>query len=401
MKAALHRKKIFVFIFLLVFLGTLAAGKFASGYRLDLSGRRLNPTGLLAVTSEPKGALVFVNDKLKTATDDALSLPPGDYLIKITKEGFFPWQKNLKIKKGLVTKTEAFLFPQVPDLKPLTFSEAKNPQISPDGSRLLYLTPLPDLEAGLWTIDLTDFLFSLGRSPKQIGKSTSLFDFGKAKISWSPDSRQILVEFAQSQNKYLLDPGQYNPAGALVNITESLPAVQKRWFTEEKLKEEARLKKLPEKLIEILDKKTNGLVFSPDNTKILYTATASAEIPEKLIPPLPATSTQKENRKLEPDKIYVYDIKEDKNFLVPVPAKEVNWFTTSRHLFWIEKDSPVGGQDKVVICEYDGTNQKTIYQGPFITPYVFAAPGANRFLILARIELEKDTRPNLYAVTLR
>lgn len=394
MKAALHRKKIFVFIFSIVFLGTFAAIKFASGYRLDLSGRRLKPTGLLSVTSEPKGAPVFVNDKLKTATDDALSLPPGDYLIKITKEGFFPWQKNLKIEKELVVKTEAFLFPQVPDLKPLTFSEAKNPQISPDGSRLLYLTPLPDPEAGLWTIDLTDFIFSLGRSPKQIGKSTSLFDFGKAKISWSPDSRQILVEFVQSQTKYLLDPGQYNPAGALVNIAESLPTVQKRWQTEEKLKEEARLKKLPEKLIEILDQKTNGLVFSPDNTKILYTATASAEIPEKLIPPLPATSTQKENRKLEPGKRYVYDVKEDKNFLVPASAKEVNWFTTSRHLYWTQ-------ENKVVVCEYDGTNQTTIYQGPFIAPYVFAAPGANRLLVLAKIGLEKDTRPNLYAVTLR
>lgn len=392
MKAAQHRKKIFVFIFLLVFSGTFAAIKFASGYRLDLSSRQLKPTGLLAVTSEPKGALVYLDDKLKTATDDAVALPPGEYQVKIFKEGFSPWQKKLKIERELVVKTEAFLFPTVPDLRPLTFSGVEKPLLSPDGSRLLYLTPLPDPQAGLWTFELTDFLFSLGRSPKQIGKSTLLFDYSETNISWSPDSRQIIVEIPVTQVKYLLDPGNFNATNALVDVSDGFPSTVKRWETEEEIKKESLLKKVPPKLVEILTEKADKLMFSPDNTKILYTATASAVIPEKLIPPLLATSTQEENRGIEPGNIYVFDLKEDKNFLVNAPTNDINWFTTSRHLFWIDKD-------KVIAQEYDGTNQTVIYQGPFITPYVYAAPGANRLVILTKVG--QEALPNLYTVNLR
>ncbi len=47
-----------------------------------------------------------------------------------------------------------------------------------------------------------------------------------------------------------------------------------------------------------------------------YTATASAQIPEKLIQPLPGSSTQTETRSLLPGNVYIYDIEEDRNFLV-------------------------------------------------------------------------------------
>jgi len=425
---AKYRVPIFFFIFILVLTGTFAAVKFAQGYRLDLTDKRLKPTGLLVATSTPKGAQVLVDGKLKTATDNTLALEPGEYQVEIRKSGYTSWQKKLLVEKELVTSAEAYLFPLVPDLKPLTVSGAVNPQISPDGTKIVYgipetATKSADLteEAGLWVMDLTDFLF-FNRAPRQIVKS-GVHDFAAANYSWSDDSRQILVEFKTGE-KYLLDPNQLN--SSLVNVATSINEIRQAWMTEEKTQEEAKLKKVPEVLRQILAEKAAQVEFSPDGTKVLYLATASATIPEKLIPPVLAASNQLEARNLEAGKIYVYDLKEDKNFLIPYdgpinftsptptpvkkgriatptpsPAsseiknsspKSVVWFPTSRHLFWISGD-------KVMICEYDGTNLIPLYTGPFIKPYVFAAPNASRLIVLTNLSAEE--KPNLYSVSLK
>ncbi|HUV72442.1 MAG TPA: PEGA domain-containing protein [Clostridia bacterium] len=422
---AQHRLKIFLAIAIFIASATFLAIKFAQGYRFDFSHRTLRPTGLLVATSNPRGAQVFINGELKTATDNTLSLAPGEYLIEIKKNAFYPWQKKLIIKKELVTQADAFLFPQVPDLKPLTFNEVQNPQLSYDGSKIVYSVPLPHPEAGLWVMDLTDFLFNIGREPRQIAQTRSRTrDFSQATYFWSLDSKQIVVEFAQPPEKLLLDASQLNSALNLKDISSSWPEIVENWFEEDHLRQEAKLKKLAEALQEILKENAKEIEFSPDGTKVLYIATGSAEIPEKLLPPVLVSSTQPETRTLEPNKIYVYDLKEDRNFLLPfelpqpsptpLPTKKALkvtptptpyqlvppnsqkpcWFPTSQHLYWL-------AENKVLVCEYDGTNLTTIYSGPMIIPYVFAAPGANKLIILTQLNLDPEAKPNLYAVSLR
>ena len=67
--------------------GTYFAIRLARGYRPSLASRALQGTGLLAANSVPRGASVFLNDKLTTATDDTLNLPPGQYRVKIAQDG--------------------------------------------------------------------------------------------------------------------------------------------------------------------------------------------------------------------------------------------------------------------------------------------------------------------------
>lgn len=423
---AKYKLQVFFFIVSVVLVGTFLAIKFTQGYRLDFTNKTIKPTGLLVASSVPKGAQVFVNGELKTATDNTVSLEPGEYEIKIEKEGFLPWQKKLVVEKELVTTADAFLFPKVPDLKPLTFEEALNPQLSPDGTKIVYSISYPNPKAGLWVMDLTDFLFNLGREPKQIAQSTSLHDFAKAQYSWSLDSKQILVELEETE-KYLLDPNSLNTLAKLANVSYTLPQIYETWTKEEKIRQEAKMKKVPEIMAKILAENARDIEFSPDNTKIMYVATASTQIPENLITPVLAASTQPESRNLEPNRLYVYDIKEDRNFLIPVempaptptptptqaqknrklvpsptpslaPITEhrstVRWFPTSRHLYWIEGD-------KVVACEYDVTNMTTIYSGPFTKPFVYATPGGNRLVILTNISSDPEAKLNLYSVSLK
>lgn len=391
---AKYRVLIFFLIFFLVLGGTFAAIKFTQGYRIDFTSKKIQPTGLLVANSTPVGAEVYVNGKLLTATNNIVSLRPGNYLVEIKKTGFYPWTKNLVIEKELVTEAQAFLFFQNPELEPLTFSEVLNPQLSPEGTRLLYAVPLPLPEAGLWTMDLTDFPFNLGRQPRQIAISTLQLDFAKSAFSWSPDGKQILVDFRPFE-KYLLDPGQLNDIRKLTNIADSLEELTAKWSAEAEIRQEAKLKRLPEKVKEILKTSATKIDFSPDGGKVMYLATASAEIPDKLMmPPLLATSTQPEARLIEPANFYVYDLKEDKNFLIP--AVSPRWFPTGRHFYWI--DPP---ENKVFACDYDGSNLAEIYRGPFTSPFAFAAPGANKLVVLTQFNLDKNAKPNLYSVSLR
>jgi len=392
------RVPFFFLVFILIPLITFFVIQLAKGYRLDLQKKKFTPQGILVATSVPDGASVFINSELKTATNNTISLPPGDYKVEIKKDGFFSWTKNLKIEKELVTKTETFLFPKAPELRPLTFLGAQTPLLSPDGTKVIYSVPLEEPEkAGLWLLDLVEFpLGIIPKSPRQIVRSTLVRDFSQASISWSPDSRQILVSL-RGQN-FLLDPTQFTPNQNLINISWNLKSISQSWQKEKERQFQAKIKNLPPQLEEILATSAANLIFSPDEQKLLYQATGSATIPENLIPPLPASSTQPQERNIEPKNWYVYDLKEDKNFAIFNQQSTINnpptWFFTSRHLILAEKD-------KISIVEYDGTNLTPIFSGPFENSYIFPGPNSAKIIILTSFGQPPNQLPNLYSINLR
>lgn len=372
--------------------------KIAQGYKPDLGKRTLKPTGLLVATSIPDGAQVFVDGKLISATNNTLSLTPGTYEMEIKKDGYSSWKKNLTLEKELVTKTDAYLFSTYPNLEALTFTGAADPVLSPDGQHVAFSVATASAsKRGLWVLDLTDRLLGLSREPRQILVSSRTRDFSLGSYKWSPDSRQIIVTLKTSPRlaeNFLVESGQLNQATALVDITNTLAEVNQRWQEEENLREAARLSKVPKALLKTLEGNVKEITFSPDETKLFYTATASATIPDGIIPPLPASSTQVQSRKIEKGKIYVYDLKEDRNFYLmdEDKNKKLSWFPTSKHLFLVENE-------KINIVEYDGTNWVDAYSGPFENAFAFPFPQGTRILIL--LSLGRDTPPNLYAISLR
>jgi hypothetical protein len=393
-------RAIIFFLVLIIILGIAAiVVRLAQGYKLDIHKRSLKPTGLLAATSTPDGAKVFIDNKLSSATNTTISLPPGSYEIEIKKDGYTSWKKTLEIEKELVTKTDAYLFPTVPNLQSLTFTSAISPLLSPDGTRVVYKVSGDELDKnGLWVLDLSESPLGIAsREPRLILASAPKGrDFSQAELEWSPDSKQLLVTLKQAkkEEKFLIDAGSLTKAIDLVDISANLLLIKNRWQKEIETRQEQKMAKMPEELKEMLLDSTKDIIFSPDETKILYTATASARLAEEYRPPLPATSTQKQERNLKSGKIYVYDIKEDKNFRLMEEMKTIPlyWFATSRHLIVVE-------EDKVEILEYDGANQTTIYSGPFENAFAFPFPSGTRLLILTT--LGKDLPLNLYAVSLR
>jgi hypothetical protein len=411
----LSQKRIFLFTSVFAGISLVAVLIIKIGYRPDLAGRTFRPTGLLVTTSIPNGASVYIDGKLKTATDNTLNLSPGKYDIEIKKDGFYPWKKRLTIKTELVTKADAWLFSTYPDLKALTFTGAVNPVFSPDEQKVAFaVVTASAANQGIWILDLADRPLGLNSQPRQILQSIPKGkDLSTAVYEWSPDTKQILLTL--SKESYLIDTARLNLATGLTDISLGLTTLKKRWQDEEAVKQEAKMARLPEKLFLVLKNSVKNIQFSPDETKIMYTATASATIPDGIIPPLANPGTQKESRTIEPGKLYIYDLKEDKNFYIteavrfeppkepskskgktptPLvkPTTNISWYPTSKHIFIVQSN-------KISIGEYDNTNWADVYTGTFENLFAFPFPAGNRFLVLTSIG--KDTPLNLYAVTLR
>ena len=395
-----------VLALIIISASTLLAIKFAKGYRPSLKTRALQGTGLLSANSYPRGASVLINDKLTTATDDTLNLPPGQYQVKIQKDGYIPWEKSLTIEAELVTQTNTRLFPAVPNLTPVTFSGALNPIPSPDGQKIVFSVANANTDAknGLYVLDLTDRPFGLSSDPRQISQNSPKYDFVNAKLTWSPDSRQILAlvnEGKVNETNVLLDQSRLNAIADMKDVTARLPLITKEWqtTTEQKTKEQAAI--FPD-LIQQVATQAAALAFAPELDKILFVPSGELTLPENLIPPLPASSTQDEQRRLKPGNVYVYDLKEDKNFWIAGAddLSQIQWYSDSRHLLIVDGNLPAQA-GKITVAEYDGSNRQTIYAGPFVDDFVYPWSNGSSLLILTSLNGGSALPPNLYSINLK
>lgn len=81
---------------------------YSLGYRYDFNTGNIEKNGAFYVKSYPRGAEIYVADKKsknKTPTQ-VTNIKPAIYQVKVTKDGYVPWIKELKIESGLTTFAE-------------------------------------------------------------------------------------------------------------------------------------------------------------------------------------------------------------------------------------------------------------------------------------------------------
>jgi Tol biopolymer transport system component len=158
---------------------------------------------------------------------------------------------------------------------------------------------------------------------------------------------------------------------------------------------------LPKKLRTVVAADFNILEWSNDETKILYQASESASIPLIINPALIGTDSTSQVRDIKKGEVYVYDLKEDRNYLILnyLPATATNeqlplmWYPDSKHLVYVH-------DGKIDMMEYDAQNQTTVYAGPFVNDYVFPWPDATKLVILTNMG-NPSIAPNLYTIGLK
>lgn len=377
-----------------ILITTVIVILYGRGYRFNLDHGRPDflGTGLLVTTSTPDGASVYINGHLTTATANTINLAPGEYNVKIFKDGYFPWEKKIKIEKEVVTKIDALLFPTAPQLESITNIGVKSPVLDPFNTRLAYAVASQSARKnGIYILDLTTRpILTLQSSSTQIVDDTTDI-FSDSTFSFSPDGTQLIATTA-AQTTYLLDAGSFNSAPH--DVTTTLASVGFSLDKQEQDKEKARMDSLPKKLQKEVSDKFKILEWSLDDTKILYQASKSADLPIIINPRLIGTDTKDENRNLEKGQIYVYDTKEDKNYRIDVKsAKNLHWFPDSGHLIYV-------ADQKIDIMDYDGDNRTTIYAGPFVDSYAFPWPDSTKVVILTNLG-NPDITPNLYTIVLK
>lgn len=420
------RKQLLISASILLFLaiGTIAVVAYGRGYRFGVGGGKiqLSGTGMLVATSLPDGAQVFINDHLTTATDDTLNLFPGDYIIKIVKDGYFPWEKKIKLQKEVVAKAEARLFPTAPKLSNITTSGVGDPVIDPSMTKLAYTVASQSARKnGIYVLDMTSRpILTLQSASTQIVDET-VDTFSNAQLSWSPDGTELIATLSATTTPttYLLSANGYNSTPQ--DVTATLSSVQASWDKEKQIKDQARLATFKPLLQQIITNHFKVLAWSLDDTRILYQASDSAKVDVVIKPRLVGIDATPEQRDIQKDKVYVYDIKEDKNYELPVTnvtasgakqsqteiaasplpsgqsprndgAPTLSWLPDSKHLLYVH-------DKKIDIMEFDGSNVTTIFAGPFTDNYVFPWPNGSKVLILTNLG-NTSILPNLYTIDL-
>jgi len=393
MKQSSSQKSLLILlsVALIIVSGTFLISIFARGYQLDTSsGLKLRVTGLLSVSSKPKLASVYLNNVLTSVTDDTLNLTPGDYLLKISKEGYHSWEKNIRIKAELVSQVEAQLFRASSELKPLFEHQILNPTTSPDKTKIIYAVASSSAiskENGLFLTEITELPFLMSRSSeRQLFPNTSSLDWSKYTFEFSPNSKQVLALSKNNSSAYLFSLESNQNVNSLFNISSQLTQIKKQWQEDKENNFQEMLAKVPDGIRSFVATDSSALSFNTQESKFIYKASQNGEVPNLLPSPPPTQSIQTQQRNLIKNFYYVYDIKEDTNFLIgPASLEQVSWIPYSDNILYLDNN-------QIRVCDYDATNYQTIYVDSLIPKAILPTPDGYRLII------SKDT---LYSITLR
>jgi len=133
---------------------------YSLGYHIDFHKLNIYKTGILSLRSTPSGSSLYINGKLSAELTPARieELKPGNYLIEVKREGFYPWQKEVTIRPNMVTRAEnIILFPALQELERINDYETVNFAVTDDRRQLYQLT-----KSGLYRSNLD------GTNPKRL-----------------------------------------------------------------------------------------------------------------------------------------------------------------------------------------------------------------------------------------
>lgn len=340
---------------------------FAKGYSISTKEKRIVGTGIVTIKSEPDAASVYLDGHLTTATNATISsLSPKNYSLKVIKEGFIPWEKEVEVKEGLVNEIKVTLFPAIPTIYPLAFTGVEDPVLSPDGAKLAYLVPSSSSarKNGIWVWTMVNnqpIAFVRSSEPHQIASNTIL-DFSKATLRWSPDSKQVLATV--ENNSYLLESETLNNEPR--DITPILSSTLSGWEEDSNAKNEARVLAIKDINLRKVASGSAKVSWSPDETKFMAEGV---------------------------DGFKVYDLEEKSQYSLPA-ARAHLWLPDSRHIILIEEGT-------ISLIEFDSTNKAVIYAGTFADNFVFPWPDSSRLVIISSFPTPTASQPNLYGINLR
>ncbi len=208
------------FVFVTIFvIGAPIIVLYTAGYRLNISTWRVQRTGVIAISTLPRGASVTMNNALIADKTPyvAQRLTPGDYDVLLQKSGYRSWNQHVSVGSGSTTYITALLFS---DTKPELLLEENALSVVGDKSgRFVYLLVANGDTHEVWRYDTVTRLQRLVND--SVGNTTS-------SIALNADESALIIQqdsqrAPTSEIGISADTGTPLSATELANATNALP----------------------------------------------------------------------------------------------------------------------------------------------------------------------------------
>jgi len=133
-----RRFRRFIFLIFTIFfvVSSIIVVLFAQGYSFDFTALKIVKTGGIFIKTSTDGAKIYINDEYVESTSGILShnalisgLIPKNYNVFVYKENYYPWNKTVEVKNGMVAELNSIvLFPL--ELKKIKIVELPSQVIS-------------------------------------------------------------------------------------------------------------------------------------------------------------------------------------------------------------------------------------------------------------------------------
>ena len=378
----------FILTIIAILASTVALFLYAKGYSFDRQKGSLGKTGMIMIKSQPDGAKIYLDEKfVEVSNANLTNLKGGLYNIRLEKEGYGSFQKDLPVKEEFATFLDAVLIPLNPELKPLTPSGVKDPTLTESRDKILFLTKDRD-RPGIWSLNLTGNIFSLIKGALEVvAKDNDKASYSLAEnLYLAPNDEEVLVKM-NKKGYYLLALTQGEPTPQATTSAQSVFTGWQKIDSQKKLTLSQKYK-VPKNLFKTATESAS--LWSPDERRFIY-ALSQGKILEYHV-----YSTT--------DPLGVGE-KEDANVinLEKTQKTKVSWFSDSKHLLITtceqETKDEICLSGKVQMVRIDGTNLTQVYSGALSSINVFPTPDGTKIII--QTSFNQNTQPNLYAIILR
>lgn len=194
----LTKNLLFYFFLILFFIFGPVLCLLSLGYKFNFEDKKLVQTGGIYIKAEPQKINLYLDGKFINSTDFLTgsffikNLLPKTYNIKIEKQGYQSWEKNLEIKEKIVSETKEIILMPNKLSSFLINQNAEDFFVSPSFNRIVILEN-----------ERTSLRFLINEINKNLEESKILGEFLFDKIITSKDINKIY--WSLDENKLLLN----------------------------------------------------------------------------------------------------------------------------------------------------------------------------------------------------
>lgn len=194
------RQIFFIFFVTLFILSIPPVMLYTAGWSFNFKKSKFEKTGSLLINTATAGVTLYLNETVMDSGNEfrIKNVLPGEYLIKLSKAGYFDWQKKLEVKSELTTFVKDARLVKIPALV-----------LSDKAIREFF--PSPAKEKAIYLKDEdTKKTYSLWILETESGKTQKITDsvLPVKNILWSANEERILVETNQGLRAYDIKNGE-------------------------------------------------------------------------------------------------------------------------------------------------------------------------------------------------